>query len=322
MESSQQPASTASVPASSRAARPAAVNIYPFGTITDRGNRPAFLILKKGRERLTSSRRSAITTFSRASAARLRRLLATTSGPDGATCYGVTLTVPGPVITPEECRRLWNAFRLRILRLNTVAIIWRIELQERQQAHFHCICWSTESINIAYYMRQAWLDNLGILGPVEGPYGQTADGKKRKPFPYSEMSVSGWGRGWYTDTTARVEHRALWPGAELHAVKIGTVEQHDFFAWWRYLAGHASKAKQAQLGWQGRQWGVVHKALLQKPLPGIFTMNDRQMIRAIRVFRRLTRCRFASGHGRQAWFLRPETTRKVCLWALSPGSEP
>ena len=87
MESSQQPASTASVPASSRAARPAAVNIYPFGTITDRGNRPAFLILKKGRERLTSSRRSAITTFSRASAARLRRLLATTSGPDGATCY-------------------------------------------------------------------------------------------------------------------------------------------------------------------------------------------------------------------------------------------
>ena len=144
----EQPASSASVPASSRAARPAAINIYPFGTVTDRGKRPVFCILKREQERLAHTRRSAITTFSRASAARLRRLLATTSGPDGATCYGLTLTVPGPVITPVEYRRLWNAFRLRILRLQTVTLIWRIELQERRQAHMHCVCWTTQPMDI------------------------------------------------------------------------------------------------------------------------------------------------------------------------------
>jgi hypothetical protein len=117
-------------------------------------------------ERKGGGRRSAISTFSRNSALRLRRLLAQVICPAGWMCFGMTLTVPGPNITPEEWRKVWKDYCRRLRRMGCVALIWRIELQTRGQPHIHCICWCKEG---PHDPREAWFYALDVLGPYEGP---------------------------------------------------------------------------------------------------------------------------------------------------------
>ena len=139
------------------------IRIHTHGAITDKGSpfparKPLPHAIRK---------RSAITTLSKASAARLRRFLAQAKGPEGWLCFGITLTVPGPPITVSEWRRLWSAYRSRIHRLKNFTLIWRIEMQERGQPHVHCVCWGKTGPG---RLREHWLETLGILGPFEGPY--------------------------------------------------------------------------------------------------------------------------------------------------------
>lgn len=49
------------------------------------------------------------------------------------------------------------------------------------------------------------------------------------------------------------------PDHEAHAVQYDPCTTS---AWYEYLAAHATKHKTDQLGWQGRQWGVVNRGLL------------------------------------------------------------
>lgn len=270
---------------------PCTVQIYPHGAITDRGRLEGHSASIGKHPR---TRRSEITTLSRASAARLRKLLAQIKGPDGWVCFGATLTVPGPPITADEWRRLWDAYRHRLLRLGNICLIWRIELQERGQPHIHCICWAKKG---SWVMRNHWLENLGILGPYEGEWDvRDTDGK-------------------WTIANIKVSHRGLWRGASEHAVKINVVGNWDNVGWWRYLAAHASKSKQAQLGWKGRQWGILNGKLLDRETPCTVTLSQRGMNKAARCLRRLTGCRYASSHGTQTWFIRPSTIQRVFEWA-------
>ncbi len=284
---------------------PCMVSIYPHGTITNRG---ASVSLRTPPGR----RRGAIKTFSRASAARLRRLLATTCGPDGWQCIGATLTVPGPEITAAEFRRVWRAFRLRLFRLKDIAFIWRVELQERGQPHLHLICWvKSYTGRIFGCFHTGWLECLGLLGPAEGPC-------KKKSSGYS---VSDWGRCDWKPGWAKTDHRGLWPGALERAVRVKETIENNEWGWWRYLAAHASKAKQAQLGWQGRQWGVIGGQNLHKAPAEVLQMSRKAMDKIIRRLRRLTGCLYASGHGRQTWFDSPSASRRICQWAMSLTGE-
>jgi len=282
-----------------RRSAPCQVSIYPHGTITNRGS---FGIVPG----VCGARRGVIRRFSRASAARLRRLLATTCGPDGWQCIGATLTVPGPVITAEEFRRVWDAFRMRLSRLQCVALIWRIELQERGQPHLHCVCWFEHCRKLNRVLYEGWLDCLGLLGPAEGPCHVKDEGYSID----SEYGRCDMKPGW-----AKVEHRGNWPGAFEHAINVKGLDENDDFSWWRYLAAHASKSKQAQLGWQGRQWGVMGGQNIRKAAAEICELSDKALNKVIRCLRRVTGCRYASGHGRQTWFGQPGTVKRLCEWA-------
>ncbi len=276
-----------------------AVRIHPHGTITDRGNHK---LASTGRPP-TNAKRAAIHTLSRASAARLRRLLAQVQGPSGWRCFGATLTVPGPPITVEEWHRLWNAFRHRLLRNGNITLLWRIELQERGQPHVHCVCWGHKAIS---KFRMDWLENLGLLGPYEGPQ------KNLEPVAHAQNKEEVVAAG---ETWIKISHRGIWPGADRHAVRIDSLDGGDNMGWWRYLAAHASKSKQAQLGWRGRQWGTLNKRLLDLSEPTVLHLHHTALNKVIRCMRRLTKCRYASGHGSQTWFASPRTVKRLCAWA-------
>ena len=85
--------------------------------------------------------------------------------------------------------------------------------------------------------------------------------------------------------------------------------------WWRYVAAHASKSKQAQFGWKGRQWAVICEHLIDRSEGVLIDLSEKALNKACRCLKRLTRCRFVSGHGRQAWFTKPETTLRIFEWA-------
>jgi hypothetical protein len=280
------------------------LRIYPNGTITDRGSLEKNTQPTATKRPRTKKKRGPVTEFSKASGSRLRRELAQTCGPDGGVCFGATLTVPGPNITIEEWRRLWKAFYCRVRRMDEAGLIWRIELQERGQPHIHCICWGRRKV-VAARLKEHWLECLRILGPYEGP----ADIK-------FESSVTiGKDHGEFKPGWAKVTSREYWPGAYEHAVKIDGLDEKDDIKWWRYLAAHTSKSKQAQLGWKGRQWGKVNKAMLAHAKPTVIELPAKAMDKVIRYLKRLTHCHKASGHGRQTWFVSRETVMRLGEWA-------
>lgn len=283
------------------------VQVYPSGTVTDRGRLEGNG--KQGSKRpLPKKKRGGINSFSKASAARLRRLLAQTRGPQGWPCFGLTLTVPGPKITDTDWRRLWRAFLARARRLEGVAFIWRIEKQERGQPHMHCVCWGERNFKSGCLL-ELWLKNLDILGPCEGP----ADIKREMTFTSTDGKRTNSGE--FKPGRAKVTSRSIWPGAFLHAVKIDSLSEKKDMCWWRYLASHASKSKQSQLGWQGRQWGVFNKRLLALAEATVIELPGNAMNKVIRYLKRVTRSRRASNHGRQTWFTHPDTVRRICEWA-------
>jgi len=296
------PATTRAMPVYQPPQSICAVQIYTHGTLTDRGVRTKTAGVRPGSTR----KRSAIETLSRASAARLRRLLAQTKGPGGWACFGATLTVPGPPVSVREWHRIWNAYRHKLLRLGNITLIWRIELQERGQPHVHCVCWGK---NGSGRLREYWLDALDILGPYEGP----AEMEHESTITRTDGKRTDTGE--FKPGFAKVTTRSIWPGAFEHSVKTDGLGPGDKTGWWRYLAAHASKSKQAQLGWKGRQWGVVNKGLLDREEPVLIELTHRAMNKVIRCLRKITKCRFASGHGRQTWFVRPESVARICGWA-------
>jgi len=279
------------------------VNVYPHGTITDRGpiKTPKWK-WKTGTVRKVGGLRSVISTFSHKSAARLRQLLAQIVCPAGWPCFGMTLTVPGPNITPEEWRRLWCAYYHILRRMGNVALVWRIELQTRGQPHIHCICWCKDG---PYYVREAWFYALAILGPYEGP-AVTAQGNAKLTQNESGETVQ---------ETIRVHDRAFWKGAVQHAVRIDEIGDESNIGWWRYLAAHASKSKQSQLGWKGRQWGVFNARHLDLAKPVLIELTRKAEVLVMRYLKRLIRCRFASPHGKQTWFITPSTAKRLAEWA-------
>jgi hypothetical protein len=147
----------------------------------------------------------------------------------------MTLTVPGPNIPDGEWRRLWRAFLARARRLDCATFVWRIEKQERGQPHIHCVCWA-ESLVKAFRLKELWLENLALLGPYEGPAN----------IKFAGSTTCGQGHGEFSPGLAKVTSREFWPGAHEHSVKIDGLAEKDDMCWWRYLAAHASKSKQAQ----------------------------------------------------------------------------
>jgi len=145
----------------------------------------------------------------------------------GGQMWDVTLTIPGEVI-PEE----WDTLKRRIFKRwerGGFAVVWRVELQKRGTPHLHCVVWT----------------------PGEMPL------EKRNALLYV---------AWWECLPAEKRFSA---GAWKHAAHVKgpytDIEQSP--KWLAYVAAHASKRKKEQLGWKGKQWGIINREMFSEREP-------------------------------------------------------
>ena len=252
--------------------------------------------------------RGKVTSFSAHSRGRLRRVLMSWAPPEGWRLGAGNFTLPGPVVEGDVWRKAFNPWCLFVAKKGACAI-WRIELQTRKQPHAHATVWgpTKESVEDIFGY---WRDCVKLLGPVTIPTLITPDV----------------GKPWVKDWT--LETRMNMPGASDHAL-VWSWSRDDMAGWWRYLCDHTSKKKAAQLGWKGRQWGVVGRVHFQKLRGDFQQLSDAEFARVLRVLRRLSRpvdpmkrkfWRYGKLRGKRGcsdWFSSPETLRRVVEWARS-----
>lgn len=193
--------------------------------------------------------------FSSASRRRLRERLALASHVSGKTSMlGGCLTIPGDVLPPENVRKIWHDF-VKAWKYKTpdIPFVWRIELQTRKQPHWHVVVYAP------FERAKEAEENLYRL------WGKVIS--SNIDFGTLEIkTISGFGR-YGVNTKCLDDSQA--------ANIIG------------YLADHTSKHKQDQLGWRGRQWGIVNKAYLRENARTVATISPDTQKRAARQYRRL-----------------------------------
>lgn len=271
------------------------VTLYPRGCIMHRPGRVSNPTGKGG------GLRGRVATFSKSSRRRLRNLLLTREWAAGFVSYGVTFTVPGTIVTPEEYRKVWSVFSLDVV-VAGHAMIWRAEVQGRGATHWHCIFGVRDGVagdTVLPYLRSLWFSAVDrVLGRGDFQYRATSqwqngdgtirsvgmrlieeetgtppavgEGLSRIP-PAGEGADSvqrpqGSRAVTFTCTVGGALRSEL-PGAQTRAVDVQTGGD-ERGSWYRYLADHASKTKRGQVGrYIGRHWGVVGRAHLRM-VPG------------------------------------------------------
>lgn len=207
--------------------------------------------------------RGDISSFSRKSRQRLREFLATAKPVEPSNPFGFCFTIPGDVISPDLTRKIWHDFVKEYSRNFRHPFIWRIELQQRKQAHWHCVF---------------------FISLTEGTRGVTfnfADAFKIKML--WEKIVWKYVGHTLSEKTAR----AFFDGV---GVDIKMLEGSSATGVVGYLCDHTSKHKQVQLGWNGRQWGIVNRRALTFSTELVGEVTLRVHTLAARQMRRLQEC--------------------------------
>lgn len=220
------------------------IKAYPFGIHIESPLKGVSITGKGGggAEHL----RGEIVGFSAASRARMRKAMLTRYI-EGAYLVGSTFTVPwkGTNFVPlmDEFRECWHRFAISFRRACPhSAAIYRVELQERGAPHIHALIWLANE------------DAAGVGGAPVVPLTSAcvlalADLTLRDMWLHSVPNLH------------RGSYRAFCKyGARVEAIP-------DAGAMFRYLADHASKHKQAQLGYKGKQWGIIGEANLATRQP-------------------------------------------------------
>jgi hypothetical protein len=225
-----------------------------------------------------SIKRGVVSGWSKHSRIRLRNFLLTHSAPGD--CFAVTLTVPGDILDSDSWFDLSKRFWSRVQKLGYPSV-WRIELQERKQPHLHVVTFGSGS---GESMGVLWRLLVRDLPPV------SFRSKSHHVVTCSRMALDG-----------AFEHCVIVEPCEGSAVN-----------WWRYLCDHTSKRKQVQLGWKGRQWGVVHRKGFNSLVPDTVSLNLSQWFQFMRLLRRLTKSKVWRGStGKSVWFSNPDTVRRI-----------
>lgn len=208
-----------------------------------------------------------ITTFSRASRSRLRETLAMAHLKRGGRLYGVTFTIPSPtmsdILSSDKVRDIWSDFGQHIFprTFPHSSLIWRIELQERGQAHWHCVFYLSDDDASS---RNADLSNAYDLVCFE------LVGVWRK-LVYKRVNTDNWTLQTHLGFSDR--------GVDVKPLTSSAIVG--------YVCDHGSKAKQAQLGWVGRQWGVIGRKNLSFEGEAVVSVPLEHHKKAARQFRRL-----------------------------------
>ena len=205
--------------------------------------------------------------FSSASKRRLRETLAMSHTVTPSEPYGFCFTIPGDILTPGATREIWELWRKNYLmrKYSDCAFIWRIELQQRKQAHWHCVGYMS--------MHDEKLESLKV-----SPHNialTKAQELKNDWFSFISNKV---GQNWSEKTLKGASY------CSCNVKPLSGVKGVNVVG---YLADHTSKHKAQQLGWKGRQWGIVNKRLLSDSPSESVEIPLVVHIRACRGFKRL-----------------------------------
>lgn len=252
---------------------------------------------------LNASKRGDITTFSRKSADRLRRAILTLSHPDLGLLCGLTLTLPWQFDGPANARQLdaykvaWNAYQIAFSRLCPhSALVFRHELQTRGAPHSHALLYLSRCDFGSFGLAPALAVGEAVSSPPRAPLsdsvitnngavprsgnqtmvGADLDTTSPQAVPNREQIARSsihakitdlWGKA-LRSTGERWTRRAyLATGFRTCGVSVDAVRGHGQMA--AYLSEHISKHKQAQLGYKGKQWGIIGRDNLREDLCGM-----------------------------------------------------
>lgn len=264
--------------------------------------------------------------------------------------YNVTLTVPGPPLSPAEMRKLWHRFSVDLKRSGRSAV-WRLEVQARGSVHWHLIMSVPKDIagkiakdQPAYpvlerlVVEKYWKQALDSLGPVKcesvsWDFETDPSRRKKQVFEFPSRSQIPF--------AFEIPDWALGPGSKTRAVDcVQAPPGTEQWAWRRYMQDHASKAKQEQIAQGfGRHWGVIGRSRYKAAFPDFFealtvpqidavlrwlqhlTGGTVKAPRAPFGYKRAPRRTYRGKHGRSVWFSRPDTIRRMIELAreLYPG---
>lgn len=208
--------------------------------------------------------------YSSASFRRLREYVITHSA--SGECWGLTFTVPGlDNLTVDEFKILHHAF-CSWLNKHKFALVWRVELQRRGMPHLHCVFFGT----MYNWMRicNEWFTLLN----------------GRKVWSVEKVSAV---------CSELIEMPRSWVNGASHAVDVCKLD--GGFSAFRYLVAHMSKAKRDQLGWRGRNWGVVSRSKFHEMEKRSVWINESQYIKVLRWVRRWTRRKVYARRGCAWW---------------------
>jgi hypothetical protein len=239
-------------------------------------------------------KRGAIKGWSKASRHRLRMWMLThaPANPD-ALLLKCTYTVPGPSLSPADARRLWDIFAKNQCVRCGVGAIWRLEVQERGAAHWHCLMVFPPSAISRFFPGVTLTDReqMAVLAPLIAQMMWHNALKASGPEDFNPPFVQEGGKGkkrWRKEYK-HVENRFCFVGAARHSAKVEGMPESKQLSWLRYLQDHTSKAKQGQIAQGfGRHWGVVGKKQFREVLPdNRITLTDAQYWAFCRMYRRM-----------------------------------
>lgn len=231
--------------------------------------------------RIQQSKRGKVSGFSRKSCKRLRHLLMRLDRSSGVT-LAFTLTMPSK-ISPEDWRKLFERYRTSLTRAG-LSLIWRVELQKRKVPHLHCVS-QCDTIDAAFVFWQKWVE---ACDNVYEPFEKAED--------ISEISV------------------ASHAGFLLYGFSCRCVCGSG---WLSYVAAHTAKNKKSQLGWLGRQWGIVNERKIKYTESREVTYDDGFVIflgRCIRKRFRFSRLDVYRNFGSYDFFCSPSFLDKAKKW--------
>lgn len=237
-------------------------------------------------EHLKSCKRGKVRGLSAGSVRRLRETLFT-KRVDDSYCLGSTFTVPWKTqsCTQEVLDRFgatFKRFRNRFVTdFPSSSFIYRVELQKRGAPHLHCVM---------YIAKDDCEKDLAGRAAAMPDMARRALAKAdiRDMWVNSLDGAITWGQ---------------YHNARRHSVDFDDLSGADCGALFRYLCDHASKKKQAQLGYPGRQWGVIGRDnLVSDPLVDVGAFPSAHCEGVFwRMIRKLTRYRISDETRAKKW---------------------
>ena len=234
---------------------------------------PEGILCKRRASRVSSNRapskRGEIRFFTRHSVLRLRKtLLCNSLESPFFTSLGLTLTLPWRVCvdSPDVFQKVHDDYKIAFNRFSVSfrrrfgasSCVFRHELQRRKVPHCHLVCY---------------------LSDFDFPL--VARGRSATLGDFRSIVFSMWLnalKGFSYEVKLSAFHRC--------GVRVQLLNGN--LAMFRYLCDHASKHKKSQLGYKGKQWGIINKSLLVpiKPVNYSFDSPDDKIV----FYRHLGRC--------------------------------